>query len=228
MVDFIRGPMIWIAFGVFILGLMAQGIRFILLTRKKAPSFLPPTQANTIKGKKRGNRLQMLSAAADNRLTKLRASVLGVHPLMTTVTVVFHVCLFVVPIFLLAHNIMLEDSLGFGLPSLPDGVADTLTILFLGCGVFFLFRRLFVRRVRAITSPGDIMVFLVTMAPFVTGFFAYHHWFDYKIVLQAHVILGELMLMVIPFTKLGHMIFFFFYRFWLGGEYGFGQAKRTW
>jgi nitrate reductase gamma subunit len=43
-----------------------------------------------------------------------------------------------------------------------------------------------------------------------------------------HIVSGELMLMLIPFTKLGHMIYFFFYRLLIGSEYSFGQGKRAW
>jgi hypothetical protein len=47
-------------------------------------------------------------------------------------------------------------------------------------------------------------------------------------MLIAHILAGELMLIVIPFTKLGHMLFFFLYRFLIGSEYSFGQGTRTW
>jgi hypothetical protein len=69
---------------------------------------------------------------------------------------------------------------------------------------------------------------LITVAPFLSGYLAYHQWFDYKIMLIAHILAAEVMLVVIPFTKLGHMIFFFLYRFLIGGEYSFGQGTRTW
>jgi hypothetical protein len=47
-------------------------------------------------------------------------------------------------------------------------------------------------------------------------------------MLTAHIISGEAMLILIPFTKLGHMIYFFLYRFFIGSEYSFGQGRRAW
>ncbi len=228
MVDFVRGPMVWIAFGVFFVGLAWQGFRFFKLTRKKS---LVHTQVwpQASSGRKKKTRwIEAFSAFLETAEKKYRASVFATHPIMIGVTVVFHVCLFVTPIFLLAHNSMLENSIGFGLPSLPEALGDFLTLLVLSCGLFFLLRRLFVRRVRAITGWSDWGAFGLTLAPFVSGFLAYHQWFDYRTVLFAHIVLGELMLISIPFTKLGHMIFFFFYRFFLAGEYSFGQGRRMW
>lgn len=250
MEEFIRGPMVWVAFAVFLGGLVWQGVRFFSLTREKRRLALPPPPATGNKkkgkGKKKrtaplpaGNWIQRtfwwlerkLSPAADyanRKLYELRFSVFGKHPVVTGVTVIFHAFLFVTPIFLLAHNQLLERSLGFGLPSLSEATTDMMTIVFLACGAFFLARRVFVKRVRAISTAWDYVLWLVTVAPFVTGFLAYRHWGDYQAVITAHIVTGELMLMLIPFTRLGHMIYFFLYRFFLGGEYSFGQGRRAW
>ena len=85
-----------------------------------------------------------------------------------------------------------------------------------------------VLQVRAITTFNDYFVLLVTVAPFVTGFIAYHQWFDYSTVLTIHIMTGELMLMAITFTKLGHMVFFFLSRFLIGREYCLGRGTRAW
>ncbi len=42
-----------------------------------------------------------------------------------------------------------------------------------------------------------------------------------RTVIFLHILSGEMMLITIPFTKLGHMIFFFLYRFFIGSEYSF-------
>ena len=41
---------------------------------------------------------------------------------------VFHIGLLVTPVFLLAHNILLEERWGFSLCTLPESVADVLTV----------------------------------------------------------------------------------------------------
>jgi nitrate reductase gamma subunit len=96
------------------------------------------------------------------------------------------------------------------------------------CVAFFIIRRLFLARVRAISTIYDYIVLLIAVAPFLTGYLAYHQWFDYHTVIILHILSGELMLITIPFTKLGHMLFFFLYRFLIGSEYSFTRGSRTW
>jgi nitrate reductase gamma subunit len=233
-VAFIKGPMVWIAFGVFFAGLVIQGWRFFKISRRKDPVYLPKIpvaqpQKKKAKTKKTiMERLRPLIGFADKRWDHLENSMFFTHPVVTVVTVIFHVFLFATPIFLLAHNELFRKAFGFSLPSLSDQTTDTMTILFLMCGAFFLYRRVFVRRVRAITTLWDYVMLLVTLTPFITGFLAFRQWGDYRHVMIIHIVSGELMLMLIPFTKLGHMIYFFFYRLLIGSEYSFGQGKRAW
>ncbi len=126
------------------------------------------------------------------------------------------------------HNILLDQSWGFSLLSLPESIADVLTVVVLVCAAFFLSRRLFLSRVRAISTFYDYLVLLIAVAPFLTGYFAYHQWFDYDTVMTLHILAGEIMLITIPFTKLGHMLFFFLYRFLIGSEYSFARGARAW
>jgi nitrate reductase gamma subunit len=112
--------------------------------------------------------------------------------------------------------------------SLPESFSDVLTLVVLICGAYFLGRRLFLARVRAITAAYDYLILLIAIAPFLTGYFAYHQWFDYDAVMTLHILAGEVMLITIPFTKLGHMLFFFLYRFFIGNEYSFVPGSRIW
>jgi nitrate reductase gamma subunit len=136
--------------------------------------------------------------------------------------------LILTPFFVLGHNILLDESWGLSLWSLSERTTDVLTVVILLCAAYFLMRRVGVARVRAITSGYDYLILLITVAPFVTGFFAYHQWFDYRIVIILHILAGEVMLAAIPFTKLGHMLFLFLYRFLIGSEHSFSQGTRTW
>lgn len=238
---FASGPGVYLAFGLLLAGLAIQGLRFYKLTRVKDPRALPPEPAAAPSAKNDKGAapslplLDRLLAIAetmgrpfDRVLQALCRTVAATHPVMTALTVTFHALLFATPLLLLAHNRLLAESIGFGLPHLPDGVADVMTVLFLLCGAAFLCRRVFLRRVRAITTLYDYVVLLATLLPFVTGFFAYHQIGDYRTMIAVHVIAGEVMLVLVPFTRLGHALFFFLYRFLLGGEYGFGQGRRAW
>jgi hypothetical protein len=43
-----------------------------------------------------------------------------------------------------------------------------------------------------------------------------------------HMLSGELMLILIPFTKLSHMVFFFLSRAHIGSEFGERRGTVTW
>ncbi|MCX5830342.1 MAG: hypothetical protein NT140_00355 [Deltaproteobacteria bacterium] len=212
MYDLIGGQLVSTSFIIFVLGLLYQGSQFFKLTKKKE-WILPPLA---------GMEKPFFA------LTSRQWTLWKTDPLMMIATSVFHVCLILAPIFLLGHNILLNQSWGVSLGNLPESFTDGLTIAVLICAAFFLMRRLFLARVRAITSLYDYVVLLIAVAPFLTGFLAYHQWFDYHIIMILHILAGELLLIAIPFTKLGHMLFFFLYRFLIGSEYSFTRGSRTW
>jgi nitrate reductase gamma subunit len=219
MYDFIRGQLVSIAFVVFILGLIFQFIQFFRLTKKKEWVY-PPLEVKREK-KTAGKWVAFCLASLNGTLWKT-------DPLITIATSVFHVFLILVPIFLLGHNILLDQSWGLSLWSLPESITDILTLVILTGVAFFLGRRLFLSRVRVITSLYDYVILLIAAAPFLTGYFAYHQWFNYDTVMTLHILAGEALLITIPFTKLGHMLFFFLYRFLIGSEYSFAKGARAW
>ncbi|MBN1655631.1 MAG: hypothetical protein JXA30_17825 [Deltaproteobacteria bacterium] len=244
-VEFIKGPMVWISSAVFLGGLLVQVWRFFAITRKKKPLYQPaaakPKEKKPAKKTKQkvpsgdkltieaiNRRLQPLIRITDKQWNNLENTIFRTHPIVALVTVVFHLLLFIIPLFLLAHNELIRGALGFSLPSLSERLADTMTVVLLMCGSFFLLRRIFVRRVRAITTAWDYFILLITLTPFFTGFLAFHQWGDYPTVMLIHILSAELVLILIPFTKLNHMVYFFLYRLLIGSEYSFGQGKRVW
>ena len=219
MYDFIRGQLVSIAFIIFILGLIFQLIQFFRLTKKKEWVY-PPLEIKRDK-KTAGKWIAFC-------LSSLNGTMWKTDPLITLATSVFHVSLILVPLFLVGHNILMAQSWGLSLWSLPESITDTLTLVVLICVAFFMGRRLFLRRVCVITSLYDYLILLIALAPFLTGYLAYHQWFDYDTVMTLHILAGEVMLIAIPFTKLGHMLFFFLYRFLIGNEYSFAKGARAW
>ena len=83
-------------------------------------------------------------------------------------------------------------------------------------------------RLRAITTFNDYLLLAITVAPFLTGYLAYHQCLNYKMILTLHILAGEIMLMAVTFTKLGHMAFFFFVRFFIESENCLRRGTRTW
>ncbi len=158
----------------------------------------------------------------------LKNSIFGQHQAVAIFTSLLHILIFILPIFLLAHNLLLYESWNFRLWSFSESLGDKLTVLFLILALFFLLRRVVVPKVRALSRTSDYFVWFIIVTPFLTGFMCYRQWFDYHTVLIIHILAGELMLISITFTKLDHMIFFFLARFFIGSEFSFGRGTRTW
>lgn len=218
--DFIRGPLAWISFIVFFLGLAYQIYSFISLTEKKDHTVYNPRPRKKDK-----------PGTFSDFMIKVKLSIVGVNPLMLIVTTVFHICLVVAPIFLLAHNLLLKEAIGFSLFSFSEKFTDYMTIVLIICGAYFLYRRIFVARVRAITTFYDYVMLFLATAPFITGYLAYHQTLgdaSYRLIISLHMLTGELMLMAIPFTKFVHMVFFFVFRFAIESEWSLGKGNRTW
>lgn len=223
MYELARGPLVWIAFVIFIIGMIYRLIQI--------NSQIKILDKNVHRaGKQKTSEKPVLSAEeiALGRILRFKDSLLYRHPIMTIVSFVFHFCLLTIPLFALGHSLAFYQSWGVSTPGLPDSVIDVLTVLVIIGGLFFLIRRIMIPRVRAISTINDYLLLLITLAPFLTGFIAYHQWFDYKTVILLHLLSGEIMLIAIPFTKLGHMIYFFFVRFLIRSEHNWGSGKRGW
>ncbi|GAB4352471.1 MAG: hypothetical protein Kow0099_36680 [Candidatus Abyssubacteria bacterium] len=215
MYEFVSGPLVWAAFLVFFGGILYQLI-WMASTARKDRVVYPYMSL------KFGLRsiLHWIVPFASVNMRK--------QPVMTVVAFAFHICLIVTPLFLLAHNVMLRESWGIKWWSLPPVVADIMTVIVIICGLFFVARRLRLPEVRNVTNYSDFLLIAIVLAPFVTGFIASHQWFAYKTMVILHIVTGALMLMAIPFTRLVHMLFFFFTRAYMGSEFGFVRNARDW
>jgi len=150
------------------------------------------------------------------------------HPVMTVVTFTFHICLLLVPVFLLAHVVLWDYYHGIRFWSLPESVADVLTVLVILACLFFAGRRIFLPQVRYVTSVMDWVVLLIVLLPFLTGFLAYHQVGPYKVMIILHILFGEIMLAAIPFTRLSHMLLTPFSRGYIGSEFGGVRQAKDW
>lgn len=218
-----RGPFVWIAMLVFLCGIAMRARQLFSLTQKKERVFCPARPA----GEER-LRLPTPDEQKIDRIVAFQNWLIGKNPIMAIVSFIFHSCLFIAPLFALGHSLLVYESWRVTPPSLPDGLIDILTIVLLACVFFFLIRRMLIPRVQAISTAYDYVVLFLTAVPFLTGFFAYHQWFDYKTVITLHMLAGEAMLIAIPFSKIGHMVFFFFVRILVGSESSFWRGSRKW
>ncbi len=184
-----------------------------------------------------GARTQVVShstAARDSLCAVLRglipfgATYMRRRPVFTLITFFFHLGVFFTPLFLLAHNVLLYESWQIEWWSLPDGLADAMTLIVVLATLFFLFRRLSVPQIRQVTRPADLLILVLILLCFLSAFLAYHQLGPYHTWLVMHVISGNILLIVFPFSRLLHMILFFFTRASLGSEFGLMVEGSDW
>ncbi len=232
--DFVTGPLFIAAWVIFIAGFVW---RFRVLRRATRPvraGPLPVPAAPVPRQTSRADEEFLLKgrSAAGRLLYRVgrwvRRTVFATTPVMGVVSMLFHVGLFLVPLLLPAHSVLLRQSIGVGLPTLPEPLLDRLTLVLLLIGAFFLLRRILFPRVRALTTVRDYLVLLLVTAPFLTAYAAYHQWLADRTVIMLHMLTGELLIALIPFTKLGHMPFLIFSRFFLSAERSWKPAARRW
>jgi nitrate reductase gamma subunit len=214
--NFVSGPLAWLAFIIFIGGCLYRLINLIVLVHKKEKFIY------TYMSWKYSLRsiLRWSTPFATENMRR--------HPAMTIVAYVFHICLILTPIFLLAHVTLIDESWDLSWWTLPDGLAAIMTLIVIGACVFFLVRRLVNPEVQYVTSASDYILLAIVAAPFITGFLVYFQWFGYQILLILHILSGEIMLVAIPFTRLSHMLFAPLTRAYMGSEFGGVRHARDW
>jgi len=211
MQDFISGPLVWIAFLVFIGGSIYKIA--IMLKMAKQEKVIYPYM-----------RLSVSLRSLVHWVLPYSTRSMRVNPVMTAVAYSFHACLIITPLLLLAH----QQIWGINILTLPEWLADVMTLVVIVGGFYFLQRRLIVPHVQNITSVSDYVLLLCVMLPYVTGFMAYHQFFNYSVVITIHMISGCVMLMIIPFTRIAHMLYFPFTRAYMACEFGFVRHAKDW
>jgi len=216
MYTFLAGPALWATFIIFIGGLIIRIAYLYHLSRKKDHVFYNHTSFKWgIKS--------ILYWVLPWGSASLRQ-----QPVFSFMVFIFHITLLTVPLFLSAHNILWDESWGISLWSLPDALSDVMTVLLLISIIFLGIRRAVRSEVRILTQTWDCVLLGLTALPFVTGFLAYHQIGPYELLMILHLLTAEIILILIPFTKLSHMILFFFTRAFIGFEMGSRRGARSW
>jgi nitrate reductase gamma subunit len=213
--ELVRGPFAWVALIVFVAGSIFRIIA-MLVRGKKEPALYPSTSFS-------GAVRSILHGLIPFGSTYMRR-----QPLFAIVTIGFHLCLIILPLFLLAHIVLWYESWQILWWSLPDLLADLMAIWVILACIYFIVRRRVVPEVKKVTRPSDILLPAIVLLTFLTGFLAYHQWGPYRPIMILHVLAGEILLIAIPFSKLGHMLFFMFSRAYMGAEFGKVLNAREW
>lgn len=203
--SFVEGPLLWISFLTFIVGTTVR-IVLVLATARKMDKFMIQHFS-----------WKYVLATFGRWLLPINKDV-AKNPVFMPLVYIFHICLIIVPVWLAGHIALWEESrFGWSWAALPDAWADWMTLVLIAISVFFLLRRLISPDIRLLSSPSDYGLIVVTALPFVTGYFLTHGTLDGIAFLGdnmplLHLLSGELMLILIPLTRLSHAFLFFFSR----------------
>ena len=212
MYEFVTGPLAWIAFLIFFIGVIVRAVMYIRGLRWNLDRVA--YRAFPLYGFKGAVRsIVAWLIPFGTRSWRQNAG-------FTVLVFIFHIGLLVTPLLLLAHNLILKERWGFSFLTLPEQVTDIMTIVMLLAALFILLRRFAVPEVRILTTGYDLLVLAIAVAPFITGLLAYHHVGDYQFWLILHILSGEVWLIAIPFTKLSHFVLFFMSRAQIGMDFG--------
>jgi len=201
-IAFAKGPLFAVTFLVMILGLL----RLVVI------------QVYTLlhgKGRRLRNApwKRILSDAA-SWVVPVRHMIPGTR-IFSSFSFLLHIGVILVPLFLADHIGLWNRWLGLNLPQLPPIVADGLTLLTIICLVVLLGCRILVLRHRVMSRRMDYVLLALILLPFGSGFLAAHpgvNPFGWEVMMLTHLLSAELLFVLVPFTKLAHVVLFFFDR----------------
>jgi len=195
LIEFGRGPLFRFAVAVAVLGLLRQAVLSAWGVR------------------------QMLKRAADKRIALgavVWRTIVQLNPLRyftgnrwlySMLSTLFHVGLILVPVFFLGHIRLWRRGLGLGWPALPMGVADVLTIVTIVTGLALFVARGWAKASRQISRLQDWLLPPLIALEFLTGYLLAHPGtttFRFETLMLVHVGVGDLLLILTPFTKIAH------------------------
>jgi len=131
------------------------------------------------------------------------------RPVYSVLSILFHVGLILVPLFLYAHVELWRSGLGFGWWTLSKGVADALTIITIVTAAGLVIGRLSSAASRFISRKQDYLWPLLLLVPFISGYLCAQAGVSagtYKLMMLIHVFSGELIFVLLPFTKIAHCV----------------------
>lgn len=195
LIEFGRGPLFRFAVAIAVLGL----VRHVVL------SVWGMRQVRRRAGDKRLD----LGAVVQRTFTHLNPArwYRGNRGVYSAVSTLFHVGLILVPIFLAGHIGLWERGIGWSWAALPAKAADVLTLLTLGTGVLLVIGRAWYKASREMSRTQDWLLPVLIVVEFLSGYLVAHpvtNPFDLRLVTFVHVGVGDLLLLVTPFTKIAH------------------------
>ncbi len=154
------------------------------------------------------------------------------NPVTTVITFAFHIGILTLPFFILSHIVIVNESLFSGLSIkliyFSPKMVKVMTVIATSAFLLLLIRRIIQPHLRFISTAGDYGIALLIILPLITGLWAGQQLPGYRWMLLIHMLSGEVLIALIPFTRLNHMIFGFFTRIYTGSEFGKVKHAKDW
>ncbi|MGD9300898.1 MAG: hypothetical protein PVI13_04945, partial [Desulfobacterales bacterium] len=150
MYEFVTGPLVWLSFGVFFIGLIVRAVLYIRGLDWKLDRVTYSVNTNFgVRGAVRSILFWLFPYGTRSWRN---------NPWFTLWVFLMHIGLLITPVFLLGHNVLMRERLGFSLWTLPDGVADFLTVMVMVSVIFLVLRRIALPEVRLMTTAYDYLL----------------------------------------------------------------------
>ena len=197
LLEFARGPALQAAAYILVLGTIWRFVGIVLL--KEKPDYSEP--------RKSGGFPAALKVIYTRSFTAKPFKAATMYPKM--MAYVMHIGLFAVLFLFVPHIMFFKGFLGFDWPGLPNSVIFFFGVAAIVSGVALLVRRLTNPVLRLISNFDDYFSWFVTMLPFVTGLLIpVRMGVRFETLLAIHILSVALLLIWLPFGKLGHTFLF--------------------
>jgi len=204
----VRGTGLNVAVGVFLLGVFWRLIEIYGLGRKKDLS-----APRHVAGASGWHTIFRRSIPAQGMLKKSPVGYIGGFA--------FHIGLAIVVLLFAPHIKLIQSLTGLSWPGLPSQFIDLVAVVTLAAMVVVLADRINKPVKRFLSTFEDWFTWAVTFLPLLTGWLSVRHLLlPYPTMLALHILSVEILLIVLPFTKLFHAFTVFGSRWYNGAVNG--------
>lgn len=201
LLEFAKGPALQVAAYILVAGSLWRFFGILLL--KEKPDYSEP--------RKRAGLGAALKVIYTRSFTAPAFKPATLYPKM--LAYVMHLGLFAVVFLFVPHIVFFEGFLGFDWPGLPNNVIYLLGVASVVSGIALLVRRLTSPVLRLISNFDDYFSWFVTLLPLVTGLMIpVRMGLRYETILAIHILSVALLMIWLPFGKLGHTFLVFLTR----------------
>jgi nitrate reductase gamma subunit len=201
LLEFAKGPALQVAAYILVGGTIWRIVGIMML--KEKPDYSDPRQSAGFLAALKVIYTRSFTAHPFKRAT--------LYPKM--LAYVMHLGLFGVIFLFVPHIVFFEGFLGFDWPGLPNSVIYLLGVAAVVSGFALLVRRLTSPVLKLISNFDDYFSWLVTVLPIMTGLLIpVRLGIRYETLLAIHILSVVLLMIWLPFGKLGHTFLVFITR----------------